>query len=93
MQHRSGADGVQLRLIKAEILANLHGIDLHALQVIVRVVIFRLNSEGQSLDRAQVQISDRFRVFLLRFQSVEIRSIGSVNPVNDGQDQDGDLPP
>ena len=61
--------------------------------MIVRVVIFRLNSEGQGLDRAQVQIGDRFGVLLLSFQPVEIRSIGSVNPVNDWQDQDGDLPP
>src|SRR5690242_5377879 len=93
MEHRRSPDGIQLRFLNAKVLANLHGVSLYALQVIVRVVIFCLNGKRQSFDRTQVQIGDRLGVFLFSFQPIQVSSVGPVNPINNWQNQDGDLPP
>ena len=93
MEHRRSPDGVQLRFVNAKVLANLHGVSLHALQMVVGVVVFGFNRKRQGLDRAQVQIRDRLGVFLLGFQPIQISPVGPVNPIDNWQNQDGDLPP
>src|SRR5580704_1647224 len=92
MKHGRCAQGVELRIGKAQVLSELDRVRLNAAQMIVGTVVFRLNSKGQGLNRSKMEVSNLFGVFLLCFQAVQIDAVGTVHPVDKRQDEDGELP-
>src|SRR5579864_7813207 len=88
----SRANGVQLGFIQTEIFSDLYGIGLNSLEVVVGGVILSLDGQGQRFNSAQVQGRNLFGVFLFAFEAIQVGAIRAINPVDDGQHEDGGLP-
>ena len=71
---------------------DLDGVDLHALQVVVRGVVLGVDGQGQRLDGSQVQRRHLFGVIVLVVQPAQIQPVGAVDQVDDGNDQHRALP-
>ncbi len=77
---------------QAKALAYFKGIDLDALEVIVRGMILRLDSERERFNRAQVQRCHFLGVFLFVLHPGQIQPIGPVDQIDHRHDQQRRLP-
>ena len=93
VQNGGGGQSFQLLLRKAQILADLDGIELHALQMIVRSVILGVDRERQRFDGSQMQSVDRF-CMCARSCSIcdQMGSVGTMHQVDQRQADDRKFP-
>ena len=99
VEHRGGANGVQMVRVQAKLLGNLDRVDLHSPQMIVSGVILRFDCQGKRFDGAQVKRGNflgvlllRLGVLLLRFKAVQVGPVGAVDQINDGEGEKTELP-
>ena len=92
MQKRGRPKGFQFLWFYSQVFPDLNCIRLNPLQMIVRSVVLGFNGEGQSFNGSQVERGNLIGMLLFCFQSVEVGPIGTEYPVNDGKNQEGDLP-
>ena len=86
MQQSRGAQRFNLLVIDFELLGNLNRVDADALQVIVRVMVFRLDGQCQSFNCAQVERRHVFDVAFLVLEASEIETVRAEDPVDHRQD-------
>src|SRR5262249_38426208 len=92
VQQSSGAQSFDFILRKIKFFSYFNGVDAHALQMIMRGLVFGFNGQGQSLNGTHVQRSHFSHVVLLIFQLAEIKTIRTVDHEHRGQGQQGRLP-
>ncbi len=79
VQHCGGAKRGLFRFVQPQLARNLHRIDLHALKMVVRGLILRVDCQRQRFNRTQVEARNLLRVALLIVQAFEIQAIGPID--------------
>jgi hypothetical protein len=92
VQQRRGFKGLLLAGAEMQLFADFGGIDLHAPQVIVGGVVLSVDGQGQRFDGAQMQVRHLQDVLLLFFETAQVQVVGAVHQVENGQQEQGDLP-
>ncbi len=82
MQQRSRFDCLYLVLAQIKCLAQLSHVDTHAQQMIVRVMVLRLDSHGQALDCAHMQGFHIRDMLLAVAHASGLRVVGAVDCVD-----------
>ncbi len=75
-----------------QLLGELHGVDLHSLDVVVGGVILGLDGQRQRFDGPQMQRGHCLGVPVLLLQTFQVEPVGAVNQVHDRAGEQHGLP-
>ena len=82
VQHRRGAQRLLLLRGDPQVFGQLSRVHPHALEMVVRGLILRVNRQRQRFDGPKMQPGNFFGVFFLVFQTIEIQAIGAIDQVH-----------
>jgi hypothetical protein len=99
VENAGGEKGLEFLVDEAEFLADFGAVDLDALEMVVGSLILGFDGESESLDGAQVEgghllgvVALDLNLVFFGFQTAEVKAVGAVDEVDDGDDEDGGLP-
>ena len=92
VQQRRGAQRLQFLLRQVELARQLHGVNAHALQMIVRGLVLGFNGQSQRFNGAHVQRRHLRHMVLFIFQFAQVEPVRAIDNEHRRQRQQCGLP-